>query len=109
VKTGCPCPPLAAPPGTWYTIGPTLWLAAKLEHVSWIGLSLHDHVDLRAHGDGGGRRRTEAAQPEEEEASEEIFTDGDGAKDVRGGERRVEEEPNTGTRALAAEEGGMLV
>ena len=22
VKTGCPCPPLEAPPGTWYTMGP---------------------------------------------------------------------------------------
>ena len=33
-------------------------------------------------------------------------TDGDGAEDLRGGERRVEEEPNAGARALAAEEGG---
>ena len=57
VKTGCPCPPLEAPPGTWYTIyGPALRLATKLEHVSWVGLGPHDHVDLCARGDGRGRR-----------------------------------------------------
>jgi len=48
----------------------------------------------------------EADEVRVEKASKEIVADGDGAEDLRGGERRVKEEPDTGAWALVAEEGG---